>query len=63
VKHKSAPVVYNEIPIEKNVRLRMQTHRLSLDKKGDFEPRQRVALESIGLMQQHNYDALIHEQK
>jgi hypothetical protein len=28
----------------------------------EFEPQQRVALESIGIMQQHNYNALIQKE-
>jgi hypothetical protein len=31
VKHKSALTLSNEIPKEKNIRLKMQTHMLSLD--------------------------------
>jgi hypothetical protein len=38
VKHRSTPIVYNEIPKEKNVKLKMQTHRLDLDEKREFEP-------------------------
>jgi hypothetical protein len=33
VKHKGAPVICNEIPREKNIKLKMQTHRLNLDKE------------------------------
>jgi len=29
----------------------------------EFEPQQKVALESIGIVQQHNYNALIQEEK
>jgi hypothetical protein len=32
MKHKSAPVVYNKILKEKNIKLKMQTHRMNLDK-------------------------------
>jgi hypothetical protein len=32
VKHRGALVVYNEIPRKKNVKLKMQIHRLILDK-------------------------------
>jgi hypothetical protein len=31
VKHKGTPAIYNENPREKNIRLKMQTHKLNLD--------------------------------
>jgi hypothetical protein len=33
MKHKGTPIIYNEIPRNKNVKLKMQTHWLSLDEE------------------------------
>jgi len=33
VKHKGTPAICNEIPRKKNVKLKMQTHSLSLDEE------------------------------
>jgi hypothetical protein len=33
VKHRGTPIVYNKILIKNNVKLRMQTHKMSLDEK------------------------------
>jgi hypothetical protein len=33
VKHKGTLVIYNKIPEEKNIRLKMQIHEFSLDKE------------------------------
>jgi hypothetical protein len=60
-KHISAPIICNEILGEKNVKFKMQTHRLSLDE--GVENLNRVMLESANLMQQHTSDALIQEEK
>jgi hypothetical protein len=33
VKHKGAPTIYNEVPREKNIKLKIHTHRLNLDEE------------------------------
>jgi hypothetical protein len=33
VKHKGALTIYNEIPRKKSVKLKMQTHKMSLDEE------------------------------
>jgi hypothetical protein len=64
MKHKNTPAFYNKTLGEKNIRLKMHTHKLSLDegiKNLNYD--KKVVLESPSLMQQHNFDVLLYEEE
>ncbi len=64
VKHRGVPIVYYKIIGGKNVKLKMQTQRLSLDEGvGNLNFDKRLCWELVDSMQQHNYDALIQKEE
>jgi len=64
VKHKGALTIYYEIIRKKNIRLKLQTHKMSLDEGiRNMSLDRKIVVKSPSLMQQQNFDVLMYEKE